>query len=113
MGGGDIPASGFALYLDPLMNLVASETPSEPLKPVILVRAEKEDVLKAAFDAASRLREAGYVAEFELGGQAPAGLRWILDVRSKKPFFVLRDEVKSSQAEMSTIEEVLQAIPKG
>jgi len=113
MGGGDIPASGFALYLDPLMNLVASETPAEPLKPVILVRAEKEDVLKAAFEAASRLREAGYVAEFELGGQAPAGLRWILHVRSKKPCFVLRDELKSSQAEMSTIEEVLQAIPKG
>ena len=113
MSGGDIPASGFALYLDPLMNLVASETPVEPLKPVILVRAEKGDVLKKAFEAASRLRETGYVAEFDLGGQAPVGLRWILDVRSKKPCFVLRDELKSSQAEMSTIEEVLQAIPKG
>ena len=113
MGGGDIPASGFALYLDRLMNLVAPETLAKPIIQVILVRAEKEEVLKEAFEAASRLREAGYVAEFELGGKTPAGLRWILHVQSKKPFFVLRDEVKSSQAEMQTIGEVLQAIPKG
>ena len=112
MGGGDIPASGFALYLDRLMNLVAPETLAKPIIQVILVRAEKEEVLKTAFEAASRLREAGYVAELELGGQAPAGLRWTLHVQSKKPFFILRDEVKSSQAEMQTIGEVLQAIPK-
>jgi len=113
MGGGDIPASGFALYLDRLMNLVAPETLAKPLTQVILVRAEKEEVLKEAFEAASRLRETGYVAELELGGQAPAGLRWFLDVRSKKPFFVLHDEVKSSRIEAQTIGEVLQAIPKG
>ena len=64
-------------------------------------------------EAASRLRETGYVAEFDLGGQEPSGLRWILDVQCKKPFFVLRDEVKAGKAELQSIGEVLQAIQKG
>lgn len=113
MGGGDIPASGFALYLDRLMNMVKPEILAEPLAQKILVRDEKGDVLKEVFSAASRLREAGYIAELDLGGQELSDLRWILDVQSKEPPFVLRDKVKSSKLEAKTIEEVLQAIRKG
>ena len=107
MGGGNIPASGFALYLDRLMNLVKPETLAEPLMQKVLVKTERADVLKEAFNAASRLREAGYVAELDLGGREPADLRWTLDVRGKAPLFVLRDKAKSSQAELQTITEVL------
>jgi len=107
MGGGDIPASGFALYLDRLMNLVKPESLAKPLARRILVRSERGDVLKEAFSAASRLREAGFVAELSLSGQEPADLRWTLNVRSKAPLFTLQDKVKSSKAEAQTIEEVL------
>jgi len=112
MGGGDIPASGFALYLDRLMNLVEPGTQAKPLAPRILVRAEGGEASGEAFHAASRLREAGYVAELDLGGREPDDLRWLLDVRSKEPSFVLHDKVKSGKAELSTIEEVLRAIQK-
>ncbi|MFQ6122331.1 MAG: ATP phosphoribosyltransferase regulatory subunit [Dehalococcoidales bacterium] len=112
MGGGDVPASGFALYLDRLMNLVKPEILAKPLAQKILVRSERGEVLKEVFSAASRLREAGYVAELDLGSQEPTEFRWTLDV-SKRPQFVLRDRVKSSQVEAQTIEEVLQAIQKG
>jgi histidyl-tRNA synthetase len=106
MSGGDIPASGFALYLDRLMNRVEPEIlPKTPEQ--VLVRVEKGEVLKEAFNAASRLREAGYAANFDLGGKERAGLRWILDIKNKEPFFVLRDKVKSSQVEMQSIGEVL------
>jgi histidyl-tRNA synthetase len=107
MGGGDIPASGFALYLDRLMNLVEPEALVEPLVQAISVRAKGEKAVNAAFIAAAQLREAGYVAELDLGGRKPADLRWILDVRSRKPFFVLRDKVKASKAEVQTTEEVI------
>jgi len=113
MGGGDIPASGFALYLDRLMNLVKPETLAKPLAQKILVRVEKEDALKEAFSIADSLREAGYVAELDLGGQEPADLRWTLDIQSKAPLFALYDKVKSGKVEAQTIEEVLQAIRKG
>ena len=106
MGGGDIPASGFALYLDRLMNLVEPEKLAKPVTQAISVRAKGEKAVKAAFTAAAQLRETGYVAEFDLGGRKPTDLRWILDVRSRKPLFVLRDEVKASKAEVPTINEV-------
>ena len=110
MGGGDIPASGFALYLDRLMNLVKPKILAKPPAPRILVRGEGKDVLKETFHVASRLREIGYVAQFNLDGQEPAGLRWVLDVKNKAPLFILQDKVKSTRIEAQTIDEVLQAI---
>jgi histidyl-tRNA synthetase len=108
MGGKDIPASGFALYFDRLMNLV--KISDRPPPRIILVRLESEKVLKAAFSAASRLRETGYIAELSLGGQEPAELGWILDVRSKSPQFALRDKAKSSRVEAQSISEILTSL---
>ena len=106
MGGRDIPASGFALYLDRLMNVVKPETLAKPLAQRILVRAEPEAV-KEGFITASRLREAGYVAELNLGGQDLADFRWTLDVQGKAPPFVLTDLVKNKKFEVQTATEVL------
>jgi len=109
MGGKDTPASGFALYLDRLMNLIKPETLAEPLTQQILVRAEpgESDVMKESFGIASRLREAGYMAELYLGGQELAESRWRLDVRGKAPRFVLSDQVKRRKFEVQTADEVL------
>lgn len=109
MGGKDIPASGFALYLDRLMNLVKTEMISRPVRRRILVRVNQGETgaLKEAFTVAESLRCAGYVAEIDLGGQEPAGLKWTLDVRSTAPRFTLRDRVKSGNFEAKSIEEVL------
>jgi len=106
MGGKDIPASGFALYLDRLMSLVKPETLAKPPAQRILIRVEPE-VAKEGFSMASCLREAGYVAELYLGGQEPAELRWTLDVRNKAPLFVLTDIVNHKRLEVQTIAEVL------
>jgi len=106
MGGKDIPASGFALYLDRLMNLVKPETPGKSPAQRILIRAEPE-TMKEAFSVASCLREAGYVAELYLGGQESANLRWTLDVQDKAPLLVLTDQVKRRKFEAQTGDEVL------
>ncbi len=106
MGGKDTPASGFALYLDCLMNLIKPETPAKPLAHRILVSVEPGAV-KEGFNTASCLREAGYVAELDLGGHEPANFRWTLNVRSKAPLFVLTDLVGHSKFEVQTVSEVL------
>ena len=106
MGGKDIPASGFALYLDRLMSLVKPGTLAKPPAQRILVRVEPA-AMKEGFSIASRLREAGYVAELHLGGQEPANLRWTLDVQNKVPLFVLTDQVKCRKFEAQTITEAL------
>ncbi|GAH36954.1 unnamed protein product, partial [marine sediment metagenome] len=84
MGGGDTPASGFALYLDRLMSLIKLETLAKPLAERILVKFEPE-AMKEGFGTAGYLREAGCVAELYLGGQELANFRWRLDVQSKAP----------------------------
>ena len=110
MGGRDTPASGFALYLDRLMNLVRPEAPAKPLRQRILVRTEPE-ATKEGFSIARRLHEAGYTAEFYLGVQKSA--EWTLDIKGKPPRFVLTEPVKHKKFEAQTIKEVLALLKRG
>jgi histidyl-tRNA synthetase len=105
MGGGDVPASGFALYLDSLMNLVKPEAIAPPLPRRILIRFSG-DGIKEAFKIADSLRQAGYIAEIDLDGRKTE-IRWILEVRGKAPLFTLVDNVKSGRADAQSINEVL------
>jgi len=106
MGGRDTPASGFALYLDRLMNLIKPEALAKPLAQKVLIRSKPEAV-KESFTIAGYLHEAGYMAQLHLGAQELANFRWILDVRSKAPLFVLTDRVKNRKFEAQTAGEVL------
>jgi len=111
MGGKDTPASGFALYLDQLINLVKPEALIKPSGQRVLIRAEAEAV-KEGFNTASRLREAGYMAELELGAQKQADFNWTLEVKSKPPLFILTDQAKQRRFEAQTINQVLAALRK-
>ena len=109
MGGGNVPASGFALYIDPLMSLVKPEALAKPPVQRVLIKAEPGGIeaLKKSFIIADRLRGAGYVAELSLGGEELANLRWTLDVQSEAPLFVLTAQVKHRRFEAQTATEVL------
>jgi len=112
MGGKNIPASGFALYFDHLMNLVKPATLAKPLAQGVLIDAESK-AIKQGFDMVSRLHEAGYVAEFKLEAKKPAEFGWSLNVRSKAPLFVLTDQTKQRRFEAQTADEVLALLRKG
>ncbi len=112
MGGRNVPASGFALYFNRLMNLVKPATLAKPLAQRILIKAEPE-AIKQGFNMASCLREAGYVAELQLEGQELANFRWMLEVRSKAPLFVLTDQIKHGKFELKTASEVLALLGEG
>ena len=73
----------------------------------IVVKPNKPEAVKESFNIAGRLRDAGYVAQTQLGGQEPADLRWTLDVQSKAPLFILTDQIKGEKFEMQTADEVL------
>jgi len=109
MGGKDTPASGFALYLDRLMNLVKPEALAKPSGQRILIRAEP-GAIKQGFSTAVYLHEAGYMAELYLGGQKQADFDWTLDVQSKAPSFILTDQVKRRKFEAQTSGEVLRIL---
>jgi len=108
MGGRDIPASGFALYLDRLKNLIKPQALDKAPAQRVLIRAEPTGgLLKEAFSLASCLHEAGYAAEVHPGGQEPASLRWRIDVQGKAPLFVLTDCLSNEKFELKTTDEVL------
>ena len=109
MGGRDITASGFALYLDHLMNLIKLGNLSKPVSPRILIRVKSDEpeITKEGFSIATCLHKNGYVAELDLGGQEPADLKWTLDVQGKNALFVLTDMVEHERFEAHTADEVL------
>lgn len=107
MGGRDIPASGFALYLDHLMNLVKTVTRPKSTTQKILIRAESKNSLKEAFKLVTFLHEAGYAAEVYLGGKEPANLRWRVNVQVGAPRFTLTDLTHRRRFEAPTRGELL------
>jgi histidyl-tRNA synthetase len=110
MGGRDTPASGIALYLDRLMEMVKPESLAETKVLRILVRA-KPEAAEEGFSLVSRLHEAGYKAEFYLGAQDRADFGWRLDVQTKAPKFVLTNKSKQ-KFEAQTISEVLKLLAR-
>ena len=110
MGGGDIPASGFALYLDTLMNLVEPGAIDGRAPERILVRISSDDATKQAFQTAESLRGAGYITEVDLKGRESGSIRWRLEVRSQPPAFVLFDLNKNRKYEASDADEVLKLL---
>ncbi len=99
MGGADIPASGFALYLDRLMDIV--KPPALNAAGRVLVRNHHPSH-KLAFEAAAGLRQAGYIAEFELDGSGECD--WTLNIQSNGQLYL---EGKTGRAEGDSIATIL------
>ncbi len=110
MGGRDTPASGIALYLDRLMGMVKPEALAKVKTARVLVKA-KPEAAKEGFGLVSRLHEAGYKAEFNLGAQVASGFDWTLDVQGKAPKFILTDRAKK-KFEAQTISDVLKLLKR-
>jgi histidyl-tRNA synthetase len=110
MGGKDVPASGFALYLERLMSLIKPETLAQPQPPRILIKADLEKT-REGFDIASRLHKAGYRAECYLGVQKDNDFDWMVEVK-EKPKFSLTNQAKKQKATAQTVVELL-ALLKG
>jgi histidyl-tRNA synthetase len=101
VGGKDVCASGFALYIDELMGLLKEV----PRRERVLIRAKDAEGLKPSLALARQLRDAGYVAEFDLGYRETADFRWIVNMRGGEEIELLdqssgKKRRKSSPAEL-------------
>ena len=106
VGGKNVSASGFALYIDELMGLVKDA----PVRERILVRAKDAEGLKPSLTVARSLREAGYVAEFDLGYKDVAAFRWIVNMRSSGGIELLdqRSGKKQRRASAEELKKLLE-----
>ena len=92
MGGGNVPASGFALYLDRLMKMLKTVTALiPPIKRVLIKGGDAKEIFKTA-DA---LRQAGYIAELDLDGQKA---EWTLEVKSDGALTLINKAKKKTDA---------------
>jgi hypothetical protein len=103
LGGKQIPASGFALYVDKLINRI----PDLPLSPKILIPAK--DKFREAFTLAQRLRQEGYIVE--MGEGQPSILSpFIIQLEGER--FHLTDPQGRGQI-LSSVPQLLQALEAG
>ena len=110
MNGGDVPACGFALYVDPIMKLLPLEKEKKG-DSRILVKGKglTLEVVETCFAVAESLRDAGHATELGFGGQEESAYRCVIAVSAKKTFR-LKDCKQGRQRNVTSTEEILSAI---
>lgn len=106
LGGKNIPASGFALYLPPLMDMVkARRTVPETVS--ITTTSNSPALLKTAFELAEKLHAAGFAAVLNPDVKATGKYRWRIEARALTPHFVLTGPSGKVKREVKDIAGVL------
>jgi len=106
MGGGDVPASGFALYLERLMSRVPGEASGGAGRVVISPLARGGIAFREAFALAGRLRERGYVVLLDGVDGGGAEARWLL-AGGGGGAWELRDRLRDTCHIVARAEDVL------
>jgi histidyl-tRNA synthetase len=111
LGGGKVPACGFALDLDKLMNFIKlREVP--PPKVIIQNESDELEGWRNSFEVANSLREVGYIAELEQESMEREGFLWLLRVQSpeKKSLFSVTDVAHHKTIRANSIDEVIKLL---
>ncbi len=109
IGGENTPASGFALYMDPLMEILAAPENFEPEEPHIgiLVGPGEE---KSAFETADALRDEGYIVEFCHDVAAAEAVPWLLTVGKEEPAYTLEGRATNTTYEANDIDKLFEIL---
>jgi histidyl-tRNA synthetase len=112
MGGEDIPACGFALYVDPIMKLLPPEKEKKGESGILVKgKALTPEVVRTCFTVAESLRDAGHTAELDFTGRKESSYRWVVLVSGKKRSpFVLKDCVQKRRREVASVAEILKVV---
>jgi histidyl-tRNA synthetase len=110
IGGKNTPACGFALYVDPIINLIQPQA-KRKTEQGILVRCDKmtPDSIRTSFQLAQSLRQANYVTELDFSGRQ-SDWRWIIAVQEKPPFFLVTDQAQNQKKEVSSIADAINMV---
>ncbi len=106
MGGRDIPAAGFALYLDRLMGLLPPGEESRMAANRILVSIAPE-AIREGFNVARLLREAGFAVELSLDGREDGEHEWLIEVRAGSPIFIITEPASGRKSSVDDAAGVL------
>jgi histidyl-tRNA synthetase len=115
MNGEDVPACGFALYVDPIMKLLPPEKEKRSECGILVKGTElTPEMARMCFALAESLRDAGYPAELDFTGQEESNHRWIIRVSEKgTPLFALTDCMQNRQRAAGSTAEILEVLSEG
>jgi histidyl-tRNA synthetase len=115
MNGEEIPACGFALYVDPLMKILPLEKERKS-KSRILVKGKEltPEIINTCFAVAESLRDAGHQAEVDFTGREESDYRWVILVSGRKGSpFVLTNCMQKRRRDSSSVKEIIKVVSEG
>ena len=112
MNGEDIPACGFALYVDPMMKLLPLEKEKKGESGILVQGKEStSEIVEKCFAVAESLRDAGYPVELDFTGRKESNYRWVILVSGKEPSpFMLTDCIRRRRRDAASMAEILKVI---
>jgi len=115
MNGEDIPACGFALYVEPIMKLLPQEKEKKGQCGILIKGKElTPEIVKTCFTAAGSLRDAGYPAELDFTGREESNYRWTVLVSGNEPTpFTFTDRVRRRRRDAASMAEILKVVGEG
>ncbi len=106
LGGKDIPASGFALYIDPIMDLIKTYHSDEDAGVTVNVQGKSIAANKNALELINKLHSIGLKASLTLEKQLPSS-GWLIKVGESFPVYMLINAGEKTSRPAETIEQVL------
>jgi histidyl-tRNA synthetase len=109
-GGKNTSACGFALYVNRLMSMVKPKQGEAAERGIQINGLSKTpDVIKNCLELAGALHELGYIAELDFSGRS-ATWRWLVNVNSQEPFYIVADQKTGSTKEAGSTSSVINII---
>jgi histidyl-tRNA synthetase len=109
MGGKNTPASGFALQMNTLMNLIEMPSPvkSENNAALVTVIGDKPDLMKSAYNLTNSLREAGFIVSIQVDNEDKNDFEWIIEINAPAPEFVISSRSNKRKLTATTISDIV------
>jgi len=115
VGGGKVPASGFALFLDRIGFGDMDVRGPAPVRILLAGSRFRAEDLKASFEIAASLRSKGYIVEMDLGEGSGAGCNWIVKFSQKgrKIIYDLTDATTGEERQGLSRRQLMAALKEG
>jgi len=109
MGGSDMPAAGFAMYMDDLSRIIKVEG-NETINTNRVLLDISPKVVKEGFKMAALLREAGLIVELASKEQQETEYDWLIELKSESPTFVITNRKNRSKLELDSVTEAIRLL---
>jgi histidyl-tRNA synthetase len=106
MGSKNMPACGFAIYVEPVIKMLSLKEDERSESGVLVKTGERTPgVMEACFGLAQSLRNTGHIVELDLAGGRASDYRWVVSVPGEGSFVII-DRKTGEKREVSSLTQV-------